>query len=46
MNYEIKYTGTPPKAQRFKLNANLNGLVITIRFTKPGALAVLDSNGN
>lgn len=44
MSYEIKYSGTPPSNQRFTLNADVSGVKLTIRYTKPGAYLVLDNN--
>jgi hypothetical protein len=44
MEYEIKYTGTPPGAQKFTLIADLSSVVITIRYPKAGSYAILDSS--
>ena len=44
--YNVNYTGTPPGKQRFKLIADQGGMIIRIRYTKPGAYVINDQNGN
>ena len=36
VKYNIEYTGTAPKNQRFTLNADQSSIIIRIRYTKPG----------
>ena len=35
--FNISYTGTPPQKQRFTLNAEYAGVILRIKYTKPGA---------
>jgi hypothetical protein len=38
--YNVTYTGTPPSNQRFILKAESEGVMLAIRYTKPGAYAI------
>lgn len=44
--YNVTYTGTPPSNQRYKLIAENGGIVVYIKYTKPGAYIIKDLSGN
>ena len=45
-HYTIDYTGTPPSKQRFRLISDNDGVVVRIKYTKPGVYVINDVNGN
>lgn len=44
--YEVKYSGTPPSSQRFRLNADSGAITVKIQYAKAGAYVVNDAHGN
>lgn len=45
MVYTVSYTSTPPQRQQFTMRADYTEVIIRIRYTKPGAYLVYDTNG-